>query len=55
MPANITHLLFVLAAVIVATKLLGEIAQRFGRPAVLGELVAGVLLGASALGILDPG
>lgn len=48
------NLLFVLAAVILATKLLGEVAQRFGRPAVLGELVAGVLLGASVLGIYDP-
>lgn len=48
------NLLFVLAAVILATKLLGEIAQRFRRPAVLGELVAGVVLGASVLGVYDP-
>jgi Kef-type K+ transport system membrane component KefB len=48
------NILFVLAAVILATRLLGEIAQRFGRPAVLGELVAGVLLGSSVLGVYDP-
>ncbi|MFI5311322.1 MAG: cation:proton antiporter [Gemmatimonadales bacterium] len=48
------NLLLVLAAVIIATKLLGELAQRFGRPAVLGELVAGVLLGTSVLGVFDP-
>jgi Kef-type K+ transport system membrane component KefB len=48
-------LLLALAAVLVATKLLGEIAQRFGRPAVLGELAAGVLLGTSVLGVYDPG
>jgi Kef-type K+ transport system membrane component KefB len=48
------HLLAVLVAIIVATKLLGEGAQRIGQPAVLGELVAGVVLGVSALGILDP-
>ncbi len=48
------HLLSVLVAIIVATKLLGEAAQRMGQPAVLGELVAGVVLGVSALGILDP-
>jgi Kef-type K+ transport system membrane component KefB len=49
------HLLSVLVAIIVATKLLGEVAQRIGQPAVLGELVAGVVLGVSVLGILDPG
>jgi Kef-type K+ transport system membrane component KefB len=51
---NISGLLVALAAVILATKLLGEIAQRLGQPAVLGELLAGVLLGGSALHILDP-
>ncbi len=49
------NLLLALAAVILGTKLLGEVAQRFGRPAVLGEVVAGVLLGTSALGVYDPG
>jgi Kef-type K+ transport system membrane component KefB len=48
------HLLIVLVAVIAATKLLGEIAQRVGQPAVLGELIAGVILGGSVLGIFDP-
>ena len=47
-------LLVVLVAVIVATKVLGELAQRIGQPAVLGELIAGILLGASVLGVLDP-
>jgi Kef-type K+ transport system membrane component KefB len=46
-------LLFVLAATLIATKVLGALAQRFGQPAVLGELIAGVLLGASVLGIFD--
>lgn len=48
------HLLLVLVAIIVATKLLGALAQKIGQPAVLGELVAGVLLGGSVLGILEP-
>ena len=51
---GVETLLFVLVAIIVATKLCGEIAQRVGQPAVLGELVAGVLLGGSVLGIVDP-
>jgi Kef-type K+ transport system membrane component KefB len=52
---SFTHLLGVLIALIIATKLLGGIAQRFGQPSVLGELVAGVILGGSLLGIVDPG
>ncbi len=47
------HLLAALAAIFVATKALGELAQRVGQPAVLGELIAGVLLGGSVLGIVD--
>jgi Na+:H+ antiporter len=50
----IAALLAALVAIFVATKLLGEIAQRLGQPAVLGELVAGVLLGGSVFGIVDP-
>src|SRR3954466_14246339 len=41
-----------LAAVLVSAKLLGELAERVGQPAVLGELLAGVLLGGSVLGIV---
>jgi Kef-type K+ transport system membrane component KefB len=47
-------LLFSLAAVIVATKLLGELARRLGQPSVLGELLAGIVLGGSALALVDP-
>lgn len=56
--ASDTHafaaLLLVLVAIIAATKALGELAQRVGQPAVLGELLAGILLGGSVLGVLDP-
>ncbi|MGI9139846.1 MAG: cation:proton antiporter [Gemmatimonadaceae bacterium] len=48
------NILATLIAIILATKLLGALAQRLGQPAVLGELIAGVLLGASVLGIIDP-
>ena len=50
----IATLLVALVAIFVATKVLGEIAQRLGQPAVLGELIAGVLLGGSVLGLVDP-
>src|SRR6185503_9321973 len=42
-----------LVAIFIVTKVLGEIAQRLGQPSVLGELLAGVLLGGSVLGVID--
>jgi Kef-type K+ transport system membrane component KefB len=47
-------LLLSLAAILIATKLFGEFARRFGQPSVLGELLAGIVLGASVLGVVDP-
>jgi Kef-type K+ transport system membrane component KefB len=49
---SIASLFLVLAVMLVAAKLLGELAERIGQPAVLGELVAGVLLGGSVLGLV---
>jgi Kef-type K+ transport system membrane component KefB len=49
---EIAHFLALLATMLVAAKLLGELAERIGQPAVLGELVAGVLLGGSVLGVV---
>jgi Kef-type K+ transport system membrane component KefB len=59
MPAALSHsdlLLFwtQLFALLLAARALGACARRFGQPAVLGELMAGVLLGPSVLGQLAP-
>jgi Kef-type K+ transport system membrane component KefB len=43
-----------LVSIFAAAKLLGEIAERLGQPAVLGEILAGVILGSSLLGLVDP-
>ncbi|MFL5616501.1 MAG: cation:proton antiporter [Gemmatimonadaceae bacterium] len=51
---SVVSVLGALVAIFVATKVLGELAQRLGQPAVLGELLAGVLLGGSVLGIVNP-
>lgn len=51
---SFVRLLLVLAAVLLTTRALSALAEKFRQPAILGELVGGVLLGASALGILDP-
>src|SRR5205823_5006322 len=50
---DVPHYLGLLALMLVAAKLLGALAEHVGQPAVLGELIAGVLLGASALGLVD--
>ena len=52
---QIAHLLGILAIVLVAARVLGAAARAIGQPAVLGELLAGVLLGASVFGLIDPG
>ena len=49
---DIARFFLAIAAILVAAKLLGELAERIGQPAVLGELVAGVLLGGSVLGVV---
>jgi Kef-type K+ transport system membrane component KefB len=44
--------LLTLVLVLLAAKLCGELAERLGQTAVLGELAAGVVLGGSALGLV---
>lgn len=43
-----------LLAILLAARLLGEIAARLGAPSVIGELLAGVLIGPSLLGWIEP-
>jgi Kef-type K+ transport system membrane component KefB len=43
-----------LAAMLCASKLMGWLARKVGQPAVLGELLAGVLIGKHALGLINP-
>ncbi len=50
--AGLPRLLFALAAMLAGAKVMGDLAERIGQPAVLGELLAGVLLGKSLLGIV---
>ncbi len=46
------HFFLVLISILVFGKVFGELAERIGQPAVLGELLAGVVLGGSVLGII---
>jgi Kef-type K+ transport system membrane component KefB len=48
-----TELLIALVVIFVAAKIFGEIAERLGQPAVLGEMVGGIVVGVSGLHLLD--
>ncbi|HEX2836391.1 MAG TPA: cation:proton antiporter [Thermoanaerobaculia bacterium] len=51
---HVAEFLLALIAIFVAAKAFGEIAERFGQPAVLGELAGGVIIGVSGLHLVDP-
>jgi K+:H+ antiporter len=53
-PDTILHVLLALAAVIILGRLLGFALRRVGQPPVIGEVVAGILLGPSLLGRVAP-
>ena len=48
----VAALLLVVAAILITAKLFGEVAERLGVPAVLGELIAGLILGPGLLGVI---
>jgi Kef-type K+ transport system membrane component KefB len=51
---GIAELLLALLAIFAAAKLFGELAERIGQPAVLGEMVGGVVIGVSGLRLINP-
>jgi K+:H+ antiporter len=53
-PDLLWHLLLALAAVVIAGRLLGALFRFIGQPPVIGEVVAGILLGPSLLGRVSP-
>jgi Kef-type K+ transport system membrane component KefB len=52
---DIAHVLRDILVVLVAAKLAAELAERIGVPAVVGEIVAGILIGPSALHLVGAG
>jgi len=54
-PEEIMRLLLALAALLAAARLFGEAMKRLNQPAVLGEILAGVVLGPTVLGAVLPG
>jgi K+:H+ antiporter len=53
-PNAFLHILLALATVVALGRLLAQVCRLFGQPAVIGEVIAGILLGPSLLGRLAP-
>ena len=49
---RISLVFLVIITMLIVGKMFGEFAERSGQPAVLGELIAGVILGSSVLGVI---
>ena len=51
---TVAQFLGLLVIMLATARLCGALAKAIGQPSVLGELVAGVLLGSSVVGLVDP-
>src|ERR1700746_2804423 len=52
--ASVAVFIAQLVVLLIAGRLVGELMQRLGQPAVTGQIIAGVLLGPAMLGALAP-
>jgi len=48
------HFIAEIVLLLLVSRLFGEAMQRIGQPSVLGQLIAGIILGPSALGAIWP-
>ena len=51
---TLLHVLLALVVIIIAARLVGVLFRRLGQPPVIGEVIAGIVLGPSFLGRLSP-
>jgi Kef-type K+ transport system membrane component KefB len=51
---HVVEFLLQLTIILIATKLAGDLAARLGQPSVLGELLAGVLIGTAVASWVEP-
>jgi Kef-type K+ transport system membrane component KefB len=52
--AEVLNFLIIVSVVLIAARLLGEICRKFKQPAVVGEILAGIIIGPSLLGSAFP-
>ena len=51
---DVITLLIAVAIMLLAARVFGELARMLKQPMVIGEILAGVILGPSALGLISP-
>jgi Kef-type K+ transport system membrane component KefB len=51
---EVLNFLIIVSLILITARLLGEICRRFKQPAVIGEILAGIILGPSLLGSVFP-
>jgi Kef-type K+ transport system membrane component KefB len=52
--ADVVQLLVQLSVMLIAGRIFAEIARKLNQPAVIGEILAGILIGPTILGMVDP-
>jgi Kef-type K+ transport system membrane component KefB len=52
--SDVVHLLIQLSIMLLMARMLAEVARKFKQPAVIGEIIAGLLLGPTVLGMINP-
>ncbi len=52
--ADVVHLLLQLSIMLIMGRLFAEVARKLKQPAVIGEIIAGILLGPTVLGMVQP-
>jgi Kef-type K+ transport system membrane component KefB len=52
--ADVVHLLLQLSIMLLVSRLFAEVARKLKQPAVVGEIFAGILLGPTVLGMINP-
>lgn len=52
--AEVLNFLIIVSVILISSRLLGEIFRKFKQPAVVGEILAGIIIGPSLLGSLFP-
>jgi Kef-type K+ transport system membrane component KefB len=51
---EVLSFLIIVSVILISARVLGEIFRKFKQPAVIGEILAGIILGPSLLGTLFP-
>lgn len=49
------HFLLILIVVLLLARAFGELCRKYGQPAIMGEIIAGIILGPTLLGAYLPG